>query len=286
MPTIDLSDELQIYQVGRGLRLVKPVRHPSAEKDTGYYSLKRLMDSSCNVYFIDTQCAIVKINESTAEFCGFDSPNAGINKTAFDFCNKSSAKFAQLTDKIVMNENINQLFDHKIELTNGNYHKQLTMKLPWHDESNNIIGLVGFTIVLDKHSLADSMIHLSMLNLLGKNSIEPLSKIIINNPLSSSQRFENSSIQDVFDIRNNPQQSLTQWLLTDSEIDGVYLSTQQRKCLALAANVMTAKRIAEKLKISFRTVERHMENIKCKLNVNSKSELIEKIIDYYQKIHR
>lgn len=72
-------------------------------------------------------------------------------------------------------------------------------------------------------------------------------------------------------------------LLPGRKIDGVYLTSRQLRCVELGLRGMTAKKIAATLGISFRTVERHFENLKHKLKVQSKSELLEKIVSYQQK---
>jgi len=79
------------------------------------------------------------------------------------------------------------------------------------------------------------------------------------------------------------QKTITK-LLPNRKIDGVQITFQQAKCLQFAIQGMTAKKIANELGISFRTVERHFENLKHKLKVKSKVELIEKVINHQSKI--
>ena len=52
------------------------------------------------------------------------------------------------------------------------------------------------------------------------------------------------------------------------------LSPREKQCLELYRAGMTAKQTAKKLALSYRTVEEHFENMKAKLNINHKRELL------------
>jgi DNA-binding CsgD family transcriptional regulator len=74
---------------------------------------------------------------------------------------------------------------------------------------------------------------------------------------------------------------LNQTQMNGAEINSVYLTKREIDCLNLTIRGKTAKEIAAQLKISSWTVEEHLTNIKRKMNVHSKSALIDKTIDYY-----
>jgi DNA-binding CsgD family transcriptional regulator len=59
------------------------------------------------------------------------------------------------------------------------------------------------------------------------------------------------------------------------------LSKREKEVIFLSIRGKTAKSIGETLHISKRTVEKHLLNIKVKMNVSTKAELIEKVIDKY-----
>jgi len=59
-----------------------------------------------------------------------------------------------------------------------------------------------------------------------------------------------------------------------NELTKVYLSQREKECLQLYTQGKTAKQCAKILNISYRTFENYIQNIKSKLNVTSKSELI------------
>jgi DNA-binding CsgD family transcriptional regulator len=58
------------------------------------------------------------------------------------------------------------------------------------------------------------------------------------------------------------------------------LSTRQIECLYYLANGMTEKQIAYTLKISHKTAEHHLENIKLKLNCLNRFQLIQKAFEF------
>lgn len=60
--------------------------------------------------------------------------------------------------------------------------------------------------------------------------------------------------------------------------DKYHFSEREKQCLALLITGKTAKEIGNELKISPRTVEHHLEKIKKKANVSSKSKLINQIL--------
>jgi DNA-binding CsgD family transcriptional regulator len=66
--------------------------------------------------------------------------------------------------------------------------------------------------------------------------------------------------------------------LLKETIDDYGLSTRESECLFFLIRGKTAKEIAQILKISFRTVEKHLERLKYKMNCFSRSEIIEKAI--------
>jgi len=64
-------------------------------------------------------------------------------------------------------------------------------------------------------------------------------------------------------------------------VAGLSFSKRETECMYFTARGKSAKEIAKLLGLSYRTVEFYMSNIKKKLKVNSKNELIDKIIDKF-----
>ncbi len=57
--------------------------------------------------------------------------------------------------------------------------------------------------------------------------------------------------------------------------DGKSMTSRELECLRLVSQGYTMKNIARKLEISHRTVEQHLRNIKDKLGLNTKNQLVE-----------
>lgn len=60
----------------------------------------------------------------------------------------------------------------------------------------------------------------------------------------------------------------------------MHFDQREREILYWLVRGQTAKHIARKLGVSHRTVEHRLEKIKFKLNVTSRAELIDKVIDW------
>ncbi|MCC5792638.1 MAG: helix-turn-helix domain-containing protein [Legionellaceae bacterium] len=58
----------------------------------------------------------------------------------------------------------------------------------------------------------------------------------------------------------------------------VILTTRENECLELTIKGFTAKEIAKKLSISPRTVEEYLNQVKLKMRVSSKQQLIQKVL--------
>lgn len=65
----------------------------------------------------------------------------------------------------------------------------------------------------------------------------------------------------------------------------VRFTRREKECIQYLLYGMTAKEIAKELKLSPRTVETYLENIKTKIDCFSKTQLIQKIIKDYAEVH-
>lgn len=71
--------------------------------------------------------------------------------------------------------------------------------------------------------------------------------------------------------------SKMQKIYIDAKHNGAYLTRKEFDCLSFWVSGKTAKQIGLILDISHRTVETHFENIKGKLNINNKNQLVSKL---------
>ncbi len=230
-----------IERWGNGVRLVS---HPKNMA----YPLASAMQLPFNVFFCDTDLTLQKINESCAKTCGFDSPISAIGARATDFVTKANAELITQYDQESLLKNKIFIAEHDLHLIEGPIKNQLAVRAPWYDDHGKIIGIFGCAIAIGEHSLAESLMALVGLGLMMPSQ----SSLYSQHNLSSRLK-----------------------------IDNVYLSKREMECLKLMVRGKTARETAEIIGLAKRTVESYIENIKFKLGVSRKSELIEKALDYF-----
>jgi DNA-binding CsgD family transcriptional regulator len=118
--------------------------------------------------------------------------------------------------------------------------------MPWYGEDNELKGVFGCAIMLDyfkPDNIADQL----------------------------------SLISNTFMAKILPSQNI----LPGKSIDGVYFSKREMEIIRLVIRGRTMREAAVILNLSRRTVENYFITIRNKMNVSSKSEFIDKVIDYF-----
>lgn len=191
------------------------------------------------VYFMNTASHCELANETSAAVCGWDSPTHFHGKSVMD-------SFERDTAKRVVQCHQDTMLSGQAKFTEDDVHRKndvtiscLTLNLPWLNDDNKIAGVFGCSIVVGQQPVAEIMTQLMNLNLL-------------SSPDTSS-------------------------IFPGIQIEGVYLSRREKECLQLCVRGKSAKQTARILGLSHRTVEHYIDNIKFKLKVTSKSELIDKV---------
>lgn len=64
-------------------------------------------------------------------------------------------------------------------------------------------------------------------------------------------------------------------IISDFSTEDAQLTIREKECLSLIAQGYTMKSAAKKMNISHRTVEQHLRNVKDKLGINTKNQLVE-----------
>jgi len=80
--------------------------------------------------------------------------------------------------------------------------------------------------------------------------------------------------------------SLGSLALPNIKIENTYLTKRETQVVFLLTRGKSARDIAEVLFLSNRTVQNYIENIKTKLNVYTKSQLIEKVLDSFYTLRQ
>ena len=236
---IDTSDELCLEFKSNGVKLIKPELHTNLEKPVRMADILRL---PFNVYFLDKNSVLQKSNEHHASTLGFSSPQVARGTDIFDICVYHSARRIIHNDRSII-QNKSVLIteeDHTNIENNAIQWDCLSIKTPWYNEDNNIIGIFGCSIVIGQHSIAIALNHIKSLGLLDKDS-----------PMQFTERLAKKKI---------------------------CLTKREQQCAYYIVRGYTALQISEHLGLSKRTVEHYIDNIKVKLDVANKAALIEKLM--------
>ncbi len=237
-----INKEMRVINFQNGVKLVKPDDTQHAHAPT----VASLLQLQFSVYFLDEHGRTALINEEGATVCGFDSPTESVGKSLLDVSQQESASSLIDNCRDVMQAAATKIFEEENLRQDGKTMQFLSVKIPWYGDNEQIIGVMGVSIVLGKHSLSDALSQLKKLGLLNQDKPD-------QQPLQANQ----------FKINN------------------VQLTQREMQCLQYTVKGFTAKEIAQQLGISFRTVEEYLTNIRIKAGANSKSELIKMTIENF-----
>lgn len=241
----DMSKELKLYRHENGIKLIRPdtKKFQRNLKYTGH-TVNSFFRLPLCVYFADINSINLNLNEPTASFSGFSSIKDAMGKGLSEVFTKESVAILMHTDRQVIETKKPKIVENTpLRKDNLNLHV-LSVKCPWYNEFNDIIGYMGCSIILGNQPLANSLTEIANLGL-----------------LSNSDQYQN---------------------YIGKEFENVYFSSRELECLRHTIRGKTAKQVAVEMKISRRTVEEHLNNIKIKMGVFSKAELIEKGFELFQ----
>ncbi len=242
-----ISNELQVYRYGNGVKLA---RNDDTESlcdgyNTGY-SVHDLSKLPFNIGICDSHNTIQYVNEAGAYSMGFSSVHTAIGKTNSNAYSSKTFEIVLNNCKKVLNKNEIQIVEEGIALKgNKDVIQRLAIRLPLYNKQDKTIGIFNCSIMLGKQSLPDALSHI-------KN-------LIFFNPAMTAK----GSYHLLSYLQTNKH------FLTKRELQVAYHLIRGK----------TAKIIAKIFQLSPRTVETHLENMKIKLAVDSKTALIEKLID-------
>ena len=131
------------------------------------------------------------------------------------------------------------------DLKNGNHIHTLTYKLPWYSHNHELLGIFGYAVLLNDRSFNE-----------------------IANDITRFSKF----------LQHSRQLQILNTIRCSDAMQ--YFSPRETDVSRLLVRGKTARQISETLGLSSRTVETHLLNMKRKLNVDTKSQLLEKIMDW------
>ena len=220
------------------------------DKQTILHTLKAHNQSPDYHFWKDANNHYRMINEKMAKDFGHKSAYVSFDGIT-DYDHKCKA--VELADKFIMYDNL--------VMTNGkpmtlielliNSDDELRLyyvrKTPILDDKGNSIGINGYIVDSTNCPLIRSALPM----------------------LSENSEIKSSSSKKTKQIIHQLKSTYDEFKLTPRESEALYYLMRGK----------TAKETAQRLNIHFKTVEKHHENIRTKLNCNSRSEVIEKAIN-------
>lgn len=250
MANISANNDLQIYRYRQGIMLLEPEQSQPAHRgliNTGH-TLGAMSQLSFNAYMKNCQHEIQYLNDPFLQCMNYSSENDILGKTVFSDIDPLFAETIRSNNNRIMQYQRQSILDEEgVRLIDGLSIHSLSIKMPWYNENGQVMGLFGFGIIATRDSYAQAINQLLAMNLF---------------PLYSQVRLK------------TPGKMYGSQYLTRRELD----------ILTLSARGKTAKEIGIMLTLSKRTVEHYIENIKRKINVKTKSGMIEKAIDEFRII--
>lgn len=231
---------LVIQHFYNGIKLMHDESARSPLQSNDRYSFHDFLNLPLKIAFLNLNSNVIYMNELNANAWGYESTKKVIGKSITNVYDPRPAAFSLNHDKRVIK--LNQLIIEEENCLRADEvsFQAITAKMPLYNDNNRIAGVVAMAMTL---GLNDSVPI--------QNSIEAFANIISATKKSKTHYFKPSQKH-------------------------MYLTTKEREILFHTMKGKTARIIAETLHLSRRTIETHLENLKIKMNVSSKHELIEK----------
>jgi len=111
------------------------------------FLFQALMESTADsIYFKDRECRLLRVSQKMAQDLGFSDPAQLIGKTDIDLFGEVFGQGTRLDDMRIMETGLPMIGAiESRQLEKGRANWTLTTKLPLHDGSGNVVGLVGIT---------------------------------------------------------------------------------------------------------------------------------------------
>ncbi len=237
----DANGDLLVQRYKQGVTLVKP----TSCDDSFNNRISSIYNLPITAYFLDADSRIVNSNDATAELVGASSFRDMLGKSVESFAKRSSVEKVLATDKEIVLTKKMKVTEETGDISNSVTIQALSFKFPWYYE-DAVIGIFGCSIKMNGlviGELANAFYQLIATGLLSFTQSLPLS------------------------LTTNYQNQFSQF------------TEREKQVLTLLIRGKTAKEIGNRLGISRRTVEHHIESLKFKTNSKFKSDLIDKFIE-------
>lgn len=164
---LDTSNELLVYRYKSGIKLLKPpvlICHPNEHLTR--HTVKNLLAMPFSVYFDNHDAVIQRLNAHNVELCGFDSEKQATGKSYFKRFTTSTAHCLLQYDREAMKNETTKIYEENIQYNNqAKTERLLSVKMPWYNAENKVVGLFGCCIFLDKDPIADFLTSMTEMGL-------------------------------------------------------------------------------------------------------------------------
>lgn len=240
---LNTSPEFEIHPWAGGIQLRLPAKLTEPDSFGSQKkapTVQEIFQLPISVYFLNASSQLQNSNDFIPQTLEASLVKL-LGKSSVEVAPKNNSYQEVLHDQTVLKSGQQGFFQESMSKKDGSQLNFLTVKFPWYRIDNKIIGLLGFSMEINTSNPAESLNLLRTWGLL--NNSKPTSFNMLNVKMTHS----NITYREFMVIK--------QLLLGKS-----------------------ARCVGEKLDISKRTVETHIENIKNKIGVHTRSELIEKIM--------
>lgn len=136
------------------------------------FLLSNVFNLPCSVYFDNADHEAQMVNDTCAEICGFESTFDAIGRSVYDFSTKESANRSVMNQKEILTTQKTKIIEDMLIRKDDVPISFLGISFPWYAD-DKLIGVFGCSIVLNTHSMAQSLNGLYQLGLL---SHQPLTE--------------------------------------------------------------------------------------------------------------
>lgn len=152
---LDTNEELLISSSNLGIKLIRPVKNKREINSLKNFTRVRdVLNLPTNVYFLNCDNIIQNINETTALTGGFSSVQSSIGRSIVMTATKETAKRILIDDAEVITSRKMKIFDESfVRRIDDTIFSALSFKFPWYNDNNQVIGLFGFSIVLNHNNV-------------------------------------------------------------------------------------------------------------------------------------
>ncbi|MDX1902304.1 MAG: helix-turn-helix transcriptional regulator [Gammaproteobacteria bacterium] len=177
MTQMILSKNTAIRRVQSGLQLI-----PAETQDPFLLNIQQLLELPLSTYFLDREGLTQTINEEGLMTCGFDSEKQAMGKSIMAVSKRESAQqLISNCHEVIQYQSV-KFFDEMNLRKDGIHQQYLSIKFPCYDQTMQVLGVFGISIVLGKHSLAESMALVQRMGLLSSPPESTVSFSIVLTP--------------------------------------------------------------------------------------------------------